>query len=137
MPLANYDRPEWMGQSDLVTSQLEHSMSGVKYPFGDADVQAVTTATTIALPVGDQMTYAKLGSNLTGATTINVTPDSGVKDGAQLFVEIPCGGTAYDVTFGSTYVTSAGVTGTINKTKVASFVMANGKFIHTATNTIN
>lgn len=112
-------------------------MSGVKYPFGAADVQAVTTATTIAIPVGDQMTYAKLGSNLTGATTINVTPDAGVVDGAQLFIEVPCGGTAYDVTFGSTYVTSAGLAGTISKTKVAAFVMANGKFIHVSTNTIN
>ncbi|MBV6442749.1 MAG: hypothetical protein EPGJADBJ_04473 [Saprospiraceae bacterium] len=110
--------------------------NGVKYPFGKADVRTVTTATTIADTVSDQLTYLKLSANLTGATTINITP-SGVENGAQLFIEIPCGGTAYDVTFGTTYVTSAGVTGTINKTKVASFVYASGKFVHVGTQQVN
>lgn len=110
--------------------------NGVKYPFGKADVQTVTTATTINQTVSDQCTYLKLSANLTGATTINITP-SGVADGAMLFVEVPCGATAYDVTWGSTYVTSPNLTGTINKTKLASFVYANGKFVAQGTQLIN
>lgn len=110
--------------------------NGVKYPFGKADVRTVTTATTIADTVSDQVTYLKLSGNLTAATAINITA-SGVADGARLHIEIPCGGTAYNTTFGSTYVTSPGVTGVINKTQVASFVYANGKFIHTGTFQIN
>lgn len=111
-------------------------MDGVKYPFGKADVQTVTTATTIAQNVSDQLTYLKLSANLTAATTINITP-VGVSDGAQLYVEVPCGGTAYDVTWGSTYVTSPNLTGTINKTKVVSFVYVNGKFVAASTQLIN
>lgn len=110
--------------------------NGVKYPFGKADVRTVTTATTINDTVSDQMTYLKLSANLTAATTINITP-SAVEDGALLYIEIPCGATPYDVTFGSTYVTSAGVTGTANKTKVASFVYASGKFVQAGLNTVN
>jgi len=112
-------------------------MAGIKYPFGDADVTTVTTATTIAYTVGNSLSYLKLSANLTGATTINLTPDAGIKPGAQLFIEVPCGGTAYDVTFGSTYATSAGLTGTINKTKVVGFLYANGKFMHISTQQIN
>lgn len=108
----------------------------VKYPFGSADVMTVTTATTITVPVVNQVTYIKLSANLTAATAINITP-SNVQDGAMLFIEIPCGGTAYDVTMGSTSVISAVLTGTINKTKVASFVYVSGKFVSTGFQTIN
>lgn len=111
-------------------------MDGLRYPFGKADVQTVTTATTIAQNVTDQLSYVKLSANLTAATTINITP-VGVLDGAQLFVEVPCGATAYDVTWGSTFVTSPNLTGTINKTKVASFLYVNGKFVATGTQLIN
>lgn len=109
---------------------------GVKYPFGKADVQTVTTATTINQTVSDQMCYLKLSANLTAATTINLTP-SGVLDGARLNIEIPCGASAFNTTFGSTYVTSPGVTGVINKTQVASFVYVSGKFVHVGTFQIN
>ena len=111
-------------------------MSEITYPFGDEDDRTVTTATTIAVSVTDQMTCLTLSGILTAATTINITPSSGVKSGAQLFIEIPCT-TAYDVTFGSTYVTSPGVTGTTNKTKVASFVFKGGKFVQVGVQTIN
>lgn len=111
-------------------------MNGVKYPFGKADVQTVTTATTINQTVSDQLTYLKLSANLTGATTINITPN-GVENGGELLIEIPCGGTAYNVTYGSTYVTSAGTTGVINKTKVARFLYVNGKFVQVSEQTIN
>lgn len=110
--------------------------NGVKYPFGKADVQTVTTATTINQAVSDQMCYVKLSANLTAATTINVTP-SGVLDGAVLYFEIPCGGSAFNVTYGSTFVTSAGTTGVINKTKLVGFVYVNGKFVQCSEQTIN
>lgn len=112
-------------------------MPDISYPFGAADVRTITTATTIADTITDQLSYLTLSGNLTAATTINLTPDKGVRDGAQLFIEVPCGATAYDVTFGSTYVTSAGLLGTINKTKVAGFVFKSGKFVHVSTNTLN
>jgi len=110
--------------------------NGVKYPFGKADVRTVTTATTINDTVSDQMTYLKLSGNLTAATTINITP-SGVLDGAELLIEIPCGGSAFNTTYGSTFVTSPGTTGVINKTKLVGFVYANGKFVQKSEQTIN
>lgn len=110
--------------------------NGTKYPFGKADVQTVTTATTINQTVSDQMCYLKLSANLTAATTINITP-SGLVDGALLFIEIPCGSTGYNVTYGSTYVTSAGTTGTNSKTKVVGFVYVSGKFVQVSEVTIN
>jgi hypothetical protein len=111
-------------------------MNGVKYPFGKADVRTVTTATTINVEVSDQSTTLKLSANLTAATTINVTP-VGVENGAHLHIQIPCGGTAFNATFGSTFVTSPGVTGVINKTKLASFLYMDGKFVQFAEATIN
>jgi hypothetical protein len=111
--------------------------NGVKFPFGKADVRTVPVATVMAETVSDQMTYLKVSGNLTAASALNITA-LGVEDGASLYVEVPCA-TAYDLTFGSTYVTiaAAGVTGTTNKTKVAHFVYASGKFVHVSTNTIN
>ena len=110
--------------------------AGVKYPFGKADVQTVTTATTINQTVSDQLTYLKLSANLTAATTVNITP-SGVMDGAELYVEVPCGASPFNVTWGSTYVTSAGTTGVASKTKLVGFVYASGKFVQKSEQQIN
>jgi len=111
-------------------------MDGLRYPFGKADVRTVTTATTINTTVSDSLTYLKLSANLTAATVINITP-SGVLDGAELLIEIPCGASAFNVTYGSTFVTSAGTTGVINKTKLVAFVYVNGKYVQKSEQTIN
>ncbi len=111
-------------------------MAGIKYPFGKADVTAATTATAMPVTVSNQFTYKKLTANLTAATVITVTVDN-LADGAELYFEIPCGATAYNTTFDSTNVTSAGVTGVINKTKVIRFVYVNGKFVETSQTQIN
>lgn len=111
-------------------------MNGVRYPFGKAEMLTVAPAATVPVTVTDQCAYIKFSGNLTAATALNVTP-SGVLDGGVLYVEIPCGATAYDLTPSSGTVTGTAITGVINKTKVAQYVFANGKYVHVSTQQIN
>lgn len=112
-------------------------MDPVRYPFGPADVQNVTAAATNALTVKNGgLTYVKLSQLGEAITALTVTVPADMPDGALLFIEIPCGGTAYNVTPGTGF-TSAALAGTINKTKVASFVYVDGKFVNTGLQTIN
>lgn len=112
-------------------------MEQLRFPFGPADVQSVTSAGTLALTVENGgLTYIKLSELPAAITALTVTVPDDMPDGALLFIEIPCGASAYNVT-PSTGFTSAALTGTINKTKVASFVFVDGKFVNTGLQTIN
>ena len=111
-------------------------MNPVRYPFGPADVQSVTAAATISLEVTNGgLTYVKLSQLGEAVTALTVTVPDDMPSGALLYLEIPCA-TAYNVT-PSTGFTSAALSGTANKTKVASFVFIDGKFVNTGLQTIN
>ncbi len=107
----------------------------VKYPFGPADLLTQAFAATINLSVDNANTYVQCDV-LTGATTVNVTATgAALENGALLYLEVPNNGTARDVTAGTGL--STGIAGTINKTKVATYVMRNGTFVQIGLNTIN
>jgi len=101
-----------------------------RFPFGPADVQNVTSAATVDLEVTNGgLTYVKF-SQMGAAMAVNVTVPEDMPDGAQLHLELPSDGTARNVTPGTGF-TSAVLTGTISKTKVATFVYIGGKFVNT------
>lgn len=109
----------------------------VRFPFGEADVQNVTSAATIDLTVTNAgLTYVKL-STLSAAATVNVTAvAANMVDGAMLFIEIPSDGTARNVTPG-TLLQSPTIAGVISKTKVAGFMWVTDKFIKVSEELIN
>lgn len=111
-------------------------MGELRFPFGPATVQDVAAAASVALTITNGgLTYARLGS-LTAATTITATVQADTPQGAELIVELPCGATARDTTFGTGF-TGAVVTGVANKTKVAVFKYIGTSFVQVSVNQIN
>lgn len=111
-------------------------MGNLRFPFGPADVQDIAAAANIAITVSNGgLTYARLTS-LTANTTLTVTVPVDCPQGAELVVELPCGATARDTTFGLGF-TGAVVTGVANKTKVATFKYIGTSFVQVAVNQVN
>ena len=92
----------------------------VAVPFGPADVQTPAYAATIAATVKDLMTIIKPAA-MTGALTLNLTIDQGVRTGARLLVVGLSDATARTITFGTGF-TSPVMAGVISKTKAIEFV---------------
>jgi len=96
------------------------TIADVQYPFGNADVQAPAYAATIAATITDQMTIIS-PAQLTGALTLNLTINSGVRAGARILFVAVSDGTARTTTFGTGF-TSPTLAGVISKTKAIEFV---------------
>lgn len=92
-------------------------MSTIKWPFGAADSQTITTAATIEIPVTNNRTIVKLSAAMAAAMTINLAIDDEVEAGADLFIEAGSDGTARAITFG-TGMEGASLSGTISKANV-------------------
>lgn len=101
----------------------------IRYPFGEADSQTLTSASTIAVSVTNSMTIATV--SLDTDATINVTIDEDLPVGAQLVIIAASDGTARDITCG-TNLTGPAIAGVISKTKVAHFVYNGSAFVATA-----
>lgn len=106
----------------------------VQWPHGASDVVVLTYAATIALAITNSKTFASVA--MTGAATLNITPDANLKAGAQLVLTIASDATARDLTPG-TSMTGTVVSGIISKTKVATYDFDGTNFIHTGTQQIN
>lgn len=92
----------------------------LEFPYGTADVQTPAYAATIAATVQNLMTIIN-PAQLTGALTLNLTLDQGVKAGARLLFIAVSDGTARTTTFGTGF-TSPTLAGVISKTKAIEFV---------------
>lgn len=92
----------------------------VEYPWGVADVQTPAYAATIAATISNQMTIIN-PATLTGALTLNLTLDQGVKAGARILFIALSDTTARTTTFGTGF-TSPTLAGVISKTKAIEFV---------------
>ena len=92
----------------------------ISYPAGNADVQTPAYATPLAITVTNLMTIIAPAA-LTGALTINLTIDQGIKAGARLIVTALSDATARTVTFGTGFK-SPTLAGVISKTKSIEFV---------------
>lgn len=110
-------------------------MNNPKYPFGLASVLAIAPAAVMALSVDNTETIADLGT-LGAAGTLNLTIDSELKPGARLTVVAKSDGTARDLTLGTGF-TGNTIAGTINKTKVVSFLYNGVTFLHTGTQQVD
>lgn len=97
-----------------------NTQADISFPFGNADVQTPAYAATLAVTITDRMTILK-PAVLTGALTINLTINEGIKAGSRLVVTALSDGTARAVTFGTGF-TSPVLAGVISKTKSIEFV---------------
>jgi hypothetical protein len=91
-------------------------MSDIKFPFGDADVQAMTETGAQALTITDNLTILDgVTVEATGNRRINLTVDAEVPVGAMLLVRNQTNGTE-TLTFGTgiTAPVQTGVAGTIH-----------------------
>jgi hypothetical protein len=95
-------------------------MADISYPFGNADVQTPTYAATLAVTITDRMTILA-PTAMSGALTVNLTINEGIKAGARLFCYFLSDGTARAVTFGTGF-TGPVLAGVISKTKALEFV---------------
>lgn len=93
----------------------------ISYPFGPADSQAPAYAATLAVTLTAQYTFLTTAAALSGAMTINLTLDQGIRAGARLFCKFLSDGTARDVTFGTGFSAPV-LAGVISKTKTIELV---------------
>ena len=91
-------------------------MANIKYPFGDATVEAMTATGAQAFTITDNLTILDgVTVEATGNRTINLTIDTEVPVGAMLLVRNQTNGTE-TLTFGTgiTAPVQTGVAGTIH-----------------------
>jgi len=86
----------------------------VKYPFGPADVQALTGTGAKAVTVYDLLTIINL-SSMTGNVTINLTFGDALPIGARMVIKAVQGATGRNVVLGTGFGASAAdLTGVAN-----------------------
>lgn len=90
------------------------------FPFGSADVQTPAFAATLAVTITNLLTIIN-PATLTGAVTVNLTIDQGIKAGARIIYTALSDGTARTTTFGTGFK-SPTLAGVISKTKSIEFV---------------
>jgi hypothetical protein len=107
----------------------------ISYPFGAVDSQSVPYAATVEVAVRNQKTMVNIGE-MSGNMTVNLDNGKELRAGAELIVKTKSDATARTVTLG-TGIAGTSVAGTINKTKVLTFVYDGVSFLHTGTNQID
>lgn len=101
-------------------------MSNPKYPFGPAAVLAIAAAAAVETVISNQKNILNYGT-LAAAMTLTLTPAGELEAGAEVTIKAKSDGTARDITLvGALPATMAG---TINKTKVQTFVYDGSSFI--------
>lgn len=107
----------------------------ISYPFGAVDSQSVAYAATVEVPVRNQKTIVDI-SEMSGDMTVNLDNGEELRPGAELIINTKSDATARTVTLG-TGIAGTSVAGTIDKTKVFTFVYDGENFLHTGTNQID
>lgn len=103
-------------------------MADVKYPFGTADVVALTATGAQAVTIDNQLTIIDgVTTQATGNRTINLTISSEVQRGAIILCELKTQGTE-TTTFG-TGIDAATITGVAGKTINQSFMYDGSNFV--------
>lgn len=80
--------------------------NNIKYPFGAAEVEAVSGSGAKAITVKDNLTIIEAAS-LTGAATLNLTFETGLEKGAKMVIHVVQDGTGRNVTLGTGFAASA------------------------------
>lgn len=104
----------------------------IKYPFGEADVLALSATGAQALEINNGLTIIDgVTTEATGNRTLNLTINDELKAGAELIVKSKTFGT--ETTIFGTGITSATITGVAGKTKTQGFVYDGSVFLPVGT----
>ena len=107
-------------------------MAKIDWPFGPADVVALTASGAQAISIENRMTIIDgVTVEATGNRTINLTIDEEVSAGALLLVKSKTNGT--ETTIFGTGISGATITGVAGKTKNTLFVYDGSNFVEAAT----
>ena len=106
-----------------------------RYPFAAADSQSVADAATIAVTITNSVTWLAI-DQLAQDSTLNLTITDGIPVGSLLYVKAQSDATARALVPG-TGMTGTSVSGTINKTKIASYFYDGTTFKHIGTQQID
>jgi len=88
--------------------------NNIKFPFGAAEVEAVTGTGAKAITVKDNLTVVNAAS-LTGNVTLNLTFETGLEVGARMIIHAVQGATGRNVILGTGFAASAAdLTGVAN-----------------------
>lgn len=101
-------------------------MNEKKYQIGSSTATTVTYAAIMEINPSESRTIVTTA--LTGAGTLNLGADAKPQIGDELILKVSSDATARDLTLG-TGITGPVLAGTINKTKVQSFVYDGTAFI--------
>lgn len=97
-----------------------------RYPFGKADHVTPAYAAAITVAIANSKTIIE-PAILTGALTLNITPDAEQLEGDEIIVKIKATGT--EVTTFGTGIDGIAITGVAGKTKTKTFVFDGTNFI--------
>lgn len=102
-------------------------MEIINWPQGKADKQTLPYAAVQPVTITNMFTILMFNI-LTGNTTLNLTIDSQVREGALLLVKIPATSNGNDVTLGSG-IDAPNIVGVATKTKTQLFVYDGAVFV--------
>ena len=103
-------------------------MSTIKYPYGNAEIIALTATGTQALSITNSVTIIDGATfQATGNRTIDLTIDSEVKIGSMIIVKSKTAAT--QTTIFGTSITGPTVTGVAGKTITATFIYDGSAFV--------
>lgn len=98
----------------------------ISFPFGAADVKELAYAAVQAVTIKNHMTILDFDI-LTGDTTLNLTIEPGVRDGARLLLKVPATLAGDDLALG-TGIDGPAIVGVAGKTKTQAFTLFDGVF---------
>lgn len=101
-------------------------MADPKWPFGPATNSSPTAGATVGVTISNSKTILNFGT-LAAAMALTLTPDAELEAGAEVTIKAKSDGTARDITL--TGALPATMAGTINKTKVQTFIYDGSSFI--------
>lgn len=99
----------------------------INFPVGNADIKALPYLATQAVTIDNEMTILDFAI-LTGNTTLNLTVNPLIRNGAKLFIKVPATANANDLLLGAG-IDGPNIVGVATKTKTQSFTLVNGVFL--------
>jgi hypothetical protein len=98
------------------------------WPFAKPDRQSPAYAAIIAATITNGLTIID-PAQLTGDTTLNLTINPDLRDGAKLVLKVSASTNGFDLTPGTGFSTgSPDIVGVAAKTKIQKFILIDGKF---------
>lgn len=105
------------------------------FPFGNADVQALTSGAAMAVTIKNSLTVINM-TQMAAAGTLNLTLSGQIRVGARIILKTSADGTNRALTPG-TLMSGAAVTITASKSFALEYFYDGSNFVHIGTTQLN